>query len=168
MADYPKSKGGLWLNAQKAGERHPDLRGHIHVSPEQIQMLIAMGQSGQEVKLQLAGWQRVSQANQAYIYVEGEAFMRQPDQQQPQGAVAPQMMPQQPQVAPQQPPQPAYQQPQVPMPQQPAQPQYQQPANTAPPQVPQTGQPAAYPPQPQTVPQQQDAPPDFSDDDIPF
>ena len=100
MSQFPKSKGALFLNAQKAGEKHPDLRGHLLITAEQIQMLVKMGQSGGKVQLQVAGWQRVSQAGAAYIYLEGEAYIKIADQSQPQGyaqpQAAPQMMPQQP------------------------------------------------------------------------
>ena len=162
MSNYPKSKGGLWLNAQKAGESHPDLRGHIHISPEQIQVLIKLGQSGQEVKLQVAGWQRVSQAGQAYIYLEGEAYIKLADERQPAGGFQNQQQGQQYQQP--------YQQPQ----QQPQQgQQYQQPY-----QQPQQ-QPYQQPQQQQILPQQQPVygqqPPagqsgenDWTDDDIPF
>ena len=138
MSQFPKSKGALFLNAQKAGEKHPDLRGHLFVTAEQIQNLVAMGQAGGEVKLQVAGWQRVSQAGQAYIYLEGEAYIKQPDQSAQGGYQQPQQ--QAPQIMPQQ----QYQQQQYQQPQQ--QPQQQQ--------------------QQQQQPQLGDR--DFVDDDIPF
>ena len=162
MSQYPKSKGALFLNAEKTGENHPDLRGHLHITPEQIQMLIAMGQGGVEVKLQVAGWQRVSQAGKAYIFIEGEAYMKQPDQQ-PQGG---------------------YQQPQQQMPQQGLMPQQQQQGgyvqqNPAAPQQQQQQYQQQYqqppmqqnpaPPMQQYQQQQQPVPNEgFADDDIPF
>jgi len=161
MANFPKSKGGLWLNANKVGEKHPDLRGHLMVTSEQIQILIRLGQSGQDVKLQVAGWQRVSQEGVAYMYLEGEAYIREEQPAQNWGGQQQQA---------------------------PAQPQYQQPAQGAQPasqyRVPQQQQAPAQPPaqgagwgnlHPQALGQSQNTgytqtsvPPDFSDDDIPF
>ena len=166
MSQFPKSKGALFLNAQKAGEKHPDLRGHLLITAEQIQMLVKMGQSGGKVQLQVAGWQRVSQAGAAYIYLEGEAYIKIADQSQPQGyaqpQAAPQMMPQQPmqQQVPQQQVPVQYAQPvqqQVPV-----QHQVPQQAPTAPEQPPVQN----YTNQPAPEPQLGDD--GFVDDDIPF
>jgi hypothetical protein len=179
MAQFPKSKGALFLNSDKAGEKHPDLRGHLHITPEQIQMLIAMGQAGGDVKLQVAGWQRTSQAGAAYIYIEGEAYMKQPTQQaqggyvQPQQQAPAQMMPQQ-QVQQQVPQQQVQQQPvqqQVPQQQVPQQQVY----GSQPPAGQPIQQQAPQPPmQQQVAPQQlqgytnQPVENDFEDNDIPF
>ena len=152
MSNYPKSKGVFFLNDRKTNEKHPDLRGHLSITAEQIQTLVQMGQAGLEVKLQVAGWHRVSGEGAAYIYIEGEAYFQQPQQQQ---------QPAWPQAAP-----PMFQQPQQQMPQQPQPyPQQQQPQQWVQPQ----GQ--------QQQPQQWVQPPnanvpataaDFADDDIPF
>ena len=159
MSNYPKSKGVFFLNDRKTNEKHPDLRGHLSITAEQIQTLVQMGQAGLEVKLQVAGWHRVSGEGAAYIYIEGEAYFQQPQQQQ---------QPAWPQAAP-----PMFQQPQQQMPQQPQPyPQQQQPQQWVQPQ----GQ-QQQPQQQQQQPQQWVQPPnanvpataaDFADDDIPF
>ena len=169
MSNYPKSKGVFFLNDRKTNEKHPDLRGHLSITAEQIQTLVQMGQAGLEVKLQVAGWHRVSGEGAAYIYIEGEAYFQQPQQQQ---------QPAWPQAAP-----PMFQQPQQQMPQQQQQ---QQPQPQQMQQMPQQPQPYPQQQQPQQwvqpqgqqqQPQQWVQPPnanvsataaDFADDDIPF
>ena len=98
---YPKSKGGLWVNNRKTSENHPDMRGHINVSNEQIHMLIAMSKAGLEAKLQLGAWNRVSEAGSEYVYIEGETYMKEAEPQQQSQYVAPQVAaPRRPQAAP--------------------------------------------------------------------
>lgn len=164
---YPKSEGVFFINNDKQIEKHPDYRGNIVVSPDQIRMLIEMSKAGLEPKLQIAGWNRTSKTDQYYMYISTEAYMKQeqqpyPPQQVQQGAP--------PQVT----------QPPAPMqaPPQPVQPQYpQQPAPTQAP--PQAFAPVQQPPQPVQPPapvtQQPVAPvplapavDEFDEDDIPF
>ena len=148
MSDkYPKSSGALFTNQDKKQENHPDFRGNIEVTGEQIKKLIEMGRAGLEPKLSVSGWWRVAATTGAtYMSLQGEAYMKDAEAQQyPQGQ----------QQAPVQPPAGAPQgngqyQP-VQQGQVPQQPQYQQ----AP--VPQ--QPAPAQPAPEF---------DISDDDIPF
>lgn len=73
---YPKSEGVLFKNNDKTMEKHPDMRGHIEVSKEQVKMLIEMAKAGQEPKLQIAGWKRKSKGGMAYIFLSAEAYMK--------------------------------------------------------------------------------------------
>ena len=34
-SQYPKGEGGLWMHDKK-NEKHPDMRGHIYVSRDQL------------------------------------------------------------------------------------------------------------------------------------
>lgn len=97
---YPKSNGGLWDNRHKNAPNHPDWKGHVVVTREQIRMLIAMIDNGMEAKLQLSAWKRQAQSGQRYISIEGETYMQggqQPQQgyQQPMSQRPPQQPPQQ-------------------------------------------------------------------------
>jgi len=81
MANYPKSEGAMFINAQKADERHPDFRGNVEITKEQIEKLIEMGRAGMEVKLQIGAWKRLSKAGKKYLYISAEAYM--PDGEAP-------------------------------------------------------------------------------------
>lgn len=74
MSDYPKSKGGLWINRNKQGEQ-PDWRGKIEISDDQLRMLIKMKKEGFEPNIQLGAWKRKSEAGQPYIHLSGEAYI---------------------------------------------------------------------------------------------
>ena len=166
---YPKAEGVFFINNDKQIEKHPDYRGHIDVSPDQIRMLIEMSKAGLEPKLQIAGWNRKSKSDQYYMYIATEAYMKQEQQPYP-----PQVQPGPPQPAVMQPPQPP-QYPQPPVPVQ-APPQAVAPVQ----QPPQPVQPVVQPPvqpaippvtqQPDQVQVQPLAPiaDDFDEDDIPF
>lgn len=151
MSDlFPKGSGALFTNTDKKQENHPDFRGNIEVSADQIRKLIEMAKAGMDVKLQVAGWWRVAKSSGAtYMSMTTEAYMK---DQEPQ-----QYPPMQQQGG--------YQQPQAGMVPQPPQPQVPQP---------QPGYQPQQAPQPiQQIPQQQapQAPAnDFAafDDDIPF
>lgn len=164
---YPKSEGGLWLNQQKANEKHPDYRGGVDITREQMQILMDMGRAGIQPRLQLAAWSRVAQGSgQPYIYISGEAYFKQetaqPDMSQQPTPYAQQPPP--PMQPPMQPPPQAYQQQPQPVQPQPMPTQQQQPVQ----------QPAPQQPVPETVyrqavdpnaPVQGDG---FEDMDIPF
>ena len=133
MSDlYPKGNGALFANADKQKENHPDFRGNIEVTGEQIRKLIEMSKAGLEVKLQVAGWWRQPKAGgNTFLSMVTEAYMKdQAPQQYPpmqqQGGHQPAQVGQIPQGAPQQ---------QM-APQQMAPQQYQQPAPVAPQAVP--------------------------------
>jgi hypothetical protein len=148
--EHPKSHGALFVNNDKQQENHPDFRGNVEISNEQIHRLIEMSKAGMEVKIQLAGWWRQPASGGAtYMSLRAEAYMK--------PASTPQYPPQQ-QYAPQQPPVAPHQTP-------PAQPQqvgYAPPAGVPGAPAPQQRAPA---PQPVTGAPASDF--DF-DDDIPF
>lgn len=81
MSDYPKSEGVLFSNNQKKTEKHPDFRGHIVVTGEQIKKLIEMHESGNEMRLQVAVWDRTAKASgNPYKYIATEAYIKQEKQ----------------------------------------------------------------------------------------
>ena len=84
MEQYPKSDGALWPNDQKTLEKHPDYRGKIVVTPDQIRYLIAMGKAGIEPTIQLAMWSRTSKAGQPYLFLSTETYMKEQQPGQPQ------------------------------------------------------------------------------------
>jgi uncharacterized protein (DUF736 family) len=75
MSKYPKSEGAMFAN-KKSNEKQPDFRGKVAITKDQIKTLIEMGKAGQDVVLQLAAWNRKSQAGQTYLYVSAEAYMK--------------------------------------------------------------------------------------------
>ena len=108
---YPKSDGALFFNNEKQKETHPDWRGRMKLTPEQIKTLIAMSKQGLEMELQLGAWKRTSKAGQDYIFLSSEAYVpkNQPQQdwQQPAaqantgwGQSAPPLVPAHPSAAP--------------------------------------------------------------------
>lgn len=126
MSKFPKSSGALFPNHQKQKQNHPDFRGNIEITGDQIRYLIEMQRRGLEPKLQVSGWWRnAAKTGQQYISMEGEAYMKEEGSQQ-----APQYAPPAPpQVAPQYQQAPQYA-PQAPVP--PAPPQHAQPVPPAP------------------------------------
>lgn len=85
---YPKGKGAFFTNTDKKSENHPDFRGNIEVSGEQIRKLIEMGKAGLEPKLQISGWWRQAASSGAtYMSIQTEAYMKDSaPAQYPQGA----------------------------------------------------------------------------------
>lgn len=77
MSKYPKSEGAIFAN-KKERDNHPDLSGKLEITKDQIKMLIEMGKAGQQPALQVAGWNRKSQAGQSYVYLSAEAYMKTP------------------------------------------------------------------------------------------
>ena len=73
---YPKSKGAVWPNDHKTEAKHPDWRGRIKITKEQINKLIEMAKAGQEPTLQVGAWKRRSEAGQNYIYLSAEVYMK--------------------------------------------------------------------------------------------
>ncbi len=83
-SQYPKSEGVMFTNAEKKAENHPDMRGHVDVTKEQITKLIEMGKAGIQPRLSIAGWNRQAKSTgQPYMHISAEAYMKeqQPDQQ---------------------------------------------------------------------------------------
>ena len=74
MSKYHKTEGGLWPNDEKSAI-HPDMKGRVEVSKEQMKGLIAMHKEGKTPKIQLAAWHRKAKdTGQEYQYVTGEVF----------------------------------------------------------------------------------------------
>lgn len=116
---YPKGSGALFTNSDKTSENHPDFRGNIELTGDQIRKLIEMAKAGLEPKLQVAGWWRqAKQSGQTYMSLSTEAYMKDAEAQQYPQVPQPQYRPPQPQY---QPPQPQMQPQQVPQPQVPPQ-----------------------------------------------
>jgi hypothetical protein len=80
---YPKSKGGAWINKERATDKHPHLKGHIVVTPEQIRKLIEMAKAGMEPRLQLAVWKSESDAGVKWLSIATEAYMKEESSKQP-------------------------------------------------------------------------------------
>jgi len=106
---HPKGSGALFANSDKKSQNHPDWRGNIEVTPEQMQRLYEMSQAGLTPKLQVAGWWRQPKSGgDTFLSMSTEAYMKQDAPQPPQGQNYQQMgqppqAPQQPQVQPPQP-----------------------------------------------------------------
>ena len=77
---YPSSEGAIFLNDRKQTVKHPDWRGHLEITREQIEMLVKMGRAGQNVRLQVAAWDRESNAGKEYMYLKAEAYMKEEQQ----------------------------------------------------------------------------------------
>ena len=77
MSKYHKTEGGLWPNDEKSKPSHPDMKGRVEVSKEQMKGLIAMHKEGKTPKIQLASWNRKAKdTGQEYQYVTGEVPLR--------------------------------------------------------------------------------------------
>lgn len=161
MSQYPSSEGVIFPNDNKTQDNHPDYRGHVEITGDQIRQLIVMSKAGLKVQLQLAVWERQAKSGVFYKFIKAEAYIKEQQNefpQQPQQGYQQQGQQQGQQQAPQQgyqqPVQPQYQQPvQQPVQQQPAPPQYQ----TQP-----------QPEQPEQSPSASPADLGDFDDDIPF
>ena len=75
MSKYHKTDGGLWPNKDKAKPTHPDMKGNVKISSEQMKGLIAQAKEGKEPKIQIASWNRKAKdTGQEYQYVTAEVF----------------------------------------------------------------------------------------------
>ena len=75
MSNYHKTDGGLWPNKYKAKPTHPDMKGNVKISSEQMKGLIAQAKEGKEPKIQIASWNRKAKdTGQEYQYVTAEVF----------------------------------------------------------------------------------------------
>ena len=84
MSDqYPKGHGALFINNEKKQPNHPDFRGNVELTTEQIRKLIEMAKAGLEPKLQLAGWNKVAKSGLQFISMETEAYMKAEEQNYP-------------------------------------------------------------------------------------
>lgn len=78
-----KSTGNLFVNDYKKQEKQPDYTGYLDITKDQIQELIALGKTGQEVKLKLGCWIYPSKRdpNESRFFLVSEAG--QPEQTKP-------------------------------------------------------------------------------------
>ena len=75
MSKYHKTDGGLWPNKDKAKPTHPDMKGNVKISSEQMKGLIAQAKEGKEPKIQIASWNRKAKdTGQEYQYITAEVF----------------------------------------------------------------------------------------------
>jgi single-stranded DNA-binding protein len=68
-----KSDGVMFPN-MKGNDRHPDVKGSITITSEQLRMLLAKAKANQanpepdfEMKVELAGWERTSNSGKQYM-----------------------------------------------------------------------------------------------------
>jgi len=76
MDKYPKSKGGVWKNKEKATDKHPDWKGHIEITGDQIRKLIEMAKARQEPRVQLSVWRSESEAGVKWLSIAAEVYMK--------------------------------------------------------------------------------------------
>lgn len=90
MASYPKGEGGLWPHDKK-NEKHPDMRGHIYVSPDQLKLLLEMYKENQanpdpdfKMKIDIGMWnRRAKSSGMEYKYLNTEVY-KAPKREEPQ------------------------------------------------------------------------------------
>tara|TARA_R110000787_G_scaffold36334_9_gene92893 strand:- start:1085 stop:1399 length:315 start_codon:yes stop_codon:yes gene_type:complete len=91
MSNYPKSDGGLWRH-EKLNEKHPDFRGHIIVSKDQLVMLLDIAKQNAsnpdpefKLKIDVAMWNRVAkETGSEYKYLSTEVYKKEPKQAAPE------------------------------------------------------------------------------------
>ncbi len=90
-SQYPKGEGGLWMHDKK-NDKHPDMRGHIYVSRDQLKLLLEMAKDNQanpdpefKLKVDIAMWDRVAKdTGREYKYLSTEVYKPKPKQVEPQ------------------------------------------------------------------------------------
>lgn len=78
MADHNdalKSKGALFMNNDRENAQQPNFRGYILLTKPQIKKLIEMDKAGVDMKVQVAGWKKLSAANEKYIFMSTEIYI---------------------------------------------------------------------------------------------
>ena len=93
MASYPKGEGGLWPHNKK-NEKHPDFRGHIYITPEQLKLLLEMYKENQaspdpdfKMKIDVGMWNRVAkQTGAEYKWLGTEVYKAPKEEAQQQQA----------------------------------------------------------------------------------
>ena len=82
---YENKDGGLWYNRNKKTEKQPDETGHVYLDHATLNKLNAMAQSGGDVKLDLASWNRTAkQSGQGYKFLKAQVSDYDGKKQQPQ------------------------------------------------------------------------------------
>lgn len=80
--DPTKSNGALFPNKFKQGQNHPDIKGELEITGEQVKLLIEMNKKGIKPVLQIAGWYR-EKGELKYTSIEAQAYIKQDAQQPP-------------------------------------------------------------------------------------
>lgn len=82
---YENKDGGLWYNRNKKTDKQPDETGHVYLDNATLNKLNAMAQSGGDVKLDLASWNRTAkQSGQGYKFLKAQVSDYEGKKQQPQ------------------------------------------------------------------------------------
>lgn len=73
MSDYKPypNTGSLTKNQRKTEDKHPDLRGDIHVTRELLQVL--MKEEGELVQISISAWTKMSKAGNKYLSLQASA-----------------------------------------------------------------------------------------------
>jgi hypothetical protein len=89
-----KTDGGLWINPRKTqSNNHPDFKGHIKVTKEQMQLLVQRGAAGMEVQLELGAWKVVSKNGKAYISLSADVYLPKEERAAPPPEAVPEVAP---------------------------------------------------------------------------
>ncbi len=84
-----KTDGGLWVNPRKTqSNNHPDFKGHIKVTKEQMQQLVQRGAAGLEVQLEVGAWKSLSKDGKSWLSLSADVYIP-----KAQGAPAPEATP---------------------------------------------------------------------------
>ena len=88
-----KTDGGLWINPRKTqSNKHPDFKGHIKVTKEQMQLLVQRGAAGLEVQLEIGAWKSLSREGSHYISLSADVYLPK-DRAAPAPQIAPEPVP---------------------------------------------------------------------------
>jgi uncharacterized protein (DUF736 family) len=73
MSDYKPypNTGSLTKNQRKTEDKHPDLRGDIHVTRDLLQVL--MKEEGELVQISISAWTKMSKAGNKYLSLQASA-----------------------------------------------------------------------------------------------
>jgi len=88
-----KTDGGLWINPRKTPtNKHPDFKGHIKVTKEQMQLMVQRGAAGLEVQLEIGAWKSTSREGSNYISLSADVYLPK-DRAAPAPQIAPEPVP---------------------------------------------------------------------------
>ena len=88
-----KTDGGLWINPRKTStNKHPDFKGHIKVTKEQMQLMVQRGAAGLEVQLEIGAWKSTSREGSNYISLSADVYLPK-DRAAPAPQIAPEPVP---------------------------------------------------------------------------
>ena len=74
----PKGQGAIWPH-EKKGDKHPDYRGHVKITLEQLEALVSQAKSTseEEFTLEIAMWDRTSKNGDEYKFISTEVSIPQ-------------------------------------------------------------------------------------------